>query len=46
MKGYYCQLEPLKPGRHAQEIGTVLSKDPDGARWTYMPMEEFTTINV
>ncbi|ETP02020.1 hypothetical protein F441_20825 [Phytophthora nicotianae CJ01A1] len=45
LKGYYCHLEPLKPGRHAQEIWTALSKDPDGARWTYMPYGPFSSFD-
>ncbi|KAG7383435.1 hypothetical protein PHYPSEUDO_003675 [Phytophthora pseudosyringae] len=44
LKGRSCQLEPLKSSLHAQEIWNAQCKDPNGARWTYMPYGPFATF--
>jgi RimJ/RimL family protein N-acetyltransferase len=45
LMGQYCTLEPLQASRHARELWEAQSKDPNGARWTYMPYGPFTSFD-
>jgi RimJ/RimL family protein N-acetyltransferase len=41
MEGRFCRLEPLDPGRHAQDLFAANSLDKDGRNWTYLFQEPF-----
>ena len=41
MEGRFCRLEPLDPGRHAQDLFAANGLDKDGRNWTYLFQEPF-----
>ena len=41
MEGRFCRLEPLDPGRHAQDLFAANALDADGRNWTYLFQEPF-----
>jgi len=41
MTGRFCRLEPLDPGRHADDLFAANSLDKDGRNWTYLFQEPF-----
>jgi RimJ/RimL family protein N-acetyltransferase len=46
MTGRLCRIEPLDPGRHAEDLYHANSLDADGRNWTYMnygPFDSFAT---
>lgn len=42
--GRYCRLEPLDPGRHAEELYRASAADATGRSWTYMAYGPFATF--
>jgi RimJ/RimL family protein N-acetyltransferase len=45
MIGRYCRVEPLDPGRHAEQLFGAYREDPEGRHWTYLPVEPFTDLD-
>lgn len=45
LRGRYCTLEPLDPGRHASQLADAYSAAPDTRDWTYLPYGPFLTVN-
>ena len=43
MEGLYCTVEPLDPGRHADDLFDANAEDPDGRHWTYLSIERPAT---
>jgi RimJ/RimL family protein N-acetyltransferase len=44
MEGRFCRVEPLDPGRHAEDLFTANSLDREGRNWTYLPYGPFTRL--
>jgi RimJ/RimL family protein N-acetyltransferase len=42
--GRYCRIEPLDPDRHAPSLFAAVSRDHDGALWTYLPYGPFVSL--
>lgn len=41
MTGRYCQIEPLNPGAHAEDLYQAYADDKDHRNWTYLPYGPF-----
>ncbi len=41
MAGRYCNVEPLNPARHAQELFAANTADKGGRNWTYLLVDPF-----
>lgn len=41
MVGDYCQLEPLNPERHGEDLYQAFGRDQDHRNWTYLPYGPF-----
>lgn len=39
MEGRYCRVEPLDPGRHADDLFAANAEDAGGRNWTYLSVE-------
>ena len=46
VEGRFCRVEPLDPGRHAAELFTAYSEDPEGRNWTYLPDGPFASFEL
>jgi RimJ/RimL family protein N-acetyltransferase len=44
MHGRTCHLEPLDPGRHAEELYRAYGEDGDGRLWTYLAYGPFASL--
>jgi len=44
MHGRYCRVEPLEPGRHADDLFTANALDRSGQNWTYLVQAPFANI--
>jgi RimJ/RimL family protein N-acetyltransferase len=44
MTGRLCRIEPLDPGRHAEDLYRANSLDTDGRNWTYMNYGPFDSF--
>jgi RimJ/RimL family protein N-acetyltransferase len=44
MAGRYCRLEPIDPGRHAQELHGANMADPSGRAFTYSASGPFDSL--
>lgn len=44
MDGRYCRVEPIDPGRHADDLFAANALEPEGRDWTYMPYGPFETF--
>jgi len=42
MEGRYCRIEPLDPGRHAEQLHAANSLEADARGWTYVAYGPFT----
>jgi len=45
MQGRFCRVEPLDPGRHADDLFAANSLDAEGRNWTYLFQEPFRDPN-
>ncbi len=41
MKGNFCLIEPLSPGRHARSLFESIALDADGRNWSYLSYGPF-----
>lgn len=41
MEGRYCKIEPLDPGRHAEQLHAANSLEADARGWTYVAYGPF-----
>ncbi|MHB1511537.1 MAG: GNAT family N-acetyltransferase [Acidimicrobiales bacterium] len=41
LQGRWCRLDPLDPGRHADDLYRANSRDDTGRIWTYLPYGPF-----
>jgi len=44
MQGHYCELQPLDPQVHAEELFGAFAEDSEGRNWTYLLSEPFTKL--
>lgn len=40
MEGRFCQVEPLDPQRHAEDLFSANREDTEGRNWTYLPGDQ------
>src|SRR5262245_13126356 len=45
MRGRYCQLEPLDPSRHVEDLFAAYSDDAEGRLWTYLAYGPFDSCD-
>jgi RimJ/RimL family protein N-acetyltransferase len=45
MQGRYCRVEPLDPGRHAEDLYRANALDATGRNWTYLWYGPFETLD-
>jgi RimJ/RimL family protein N-acetyltransferase len=45
MRGRYCTIEPLDPGRHAGDLFAANARDFEGRMWTYLPYGPFPSAD-
>lgn len=44
LTGQYCQLEPLDPSVHAEDLFAAFALDREGRNWTYLPYGPFDSF--
>lgn len=45
MEGRFCRVEPLDPGRHAEDLFAANALDVEGRNWTYLPYGPFESYS-
>jgi RimJ/RimL family protein N-acetyltransferase len=44
LEGRWCRVEPLEPGRHAEQLFAANATDREGRMWTYLSYGPFATL--